>query len=479
MTSELVHAFRDDALGEHDAVALAEQVKAGLVSPRELADAAIARAESVNGKLNAVNFACYDRPRFAHSRGGLYGVPTFVKDNTDVRGMPTTFGTNAFLPRPSKADGSYTRQYVSTGMTVLGKSRLPEFGFNASTEFMAFEPTRNPWNTAYSVGASSGGAAALVASGVVPIAHANDGGGSIRIPAACAGLVGLKPSRHRHVDGEQARHLPINMISEGVLTRSVRDTAAFVAAAEDYWRNPALPPIGLVRGPANRRMRVGLVLDSANGAVTDDETRAAVEKAAGLLEKAGHVVEPLALPISSQFAVDFVQYWGLLATLAASTGKLALSRSFDAGRLDGFTLGLRAYHRRTAWRTPGALRRLRQAKHVYARMFDRHEVVLSPVLAHVTPLLGHLSPTVPFDELLDRLWRYVAFTPLNNIAGTPAISLPMGMADQGTPIGIQLSAAYGDERTLIEAAFLLEQEQPFPRIQDRAPQSNSVGSEGS
>jgi amidase len=164
-----------------------------------------------------------------------------------------------------------------------------------------------------------------------------------------------------------------------------------------------------------------------------------------------------------------VQYWGLLANLAWTTGRLTFDRSFDARRLDAFTAGLRAHHLRNLQRTPGALRRLRRIKHAYAQMFTRHELVLSPVLAHVTPRIGYLSPNVAFDELIDRLHRYVAFTPLNNIAGTPAISVPAGMAEQGVPIGVQLSAAYGDERTLIETAFLLEQEQAFPRIQDPEP----------
>jgi amidase len=468
MSDTRVHAFGDDALGEHDAVALAQLVASGAVSAEELADAATARAQRVEPQLRAVAYAAYDRPRTTPG-GALHGVPTFVKDNTDVRGMPTNHGTDAFVARPRPADGAYTRQYLSTGLTVLGKSRLPEFGFSASTEFMTQDATRNPWHTGFSAGASSGGAAALVASGVVPIAHANDGGGSIRIPAACTGLVGLKPSRGRHVDGEQVRHLPVNMVSEGVLTRTVRDTAAFTAAAEDFWRSPVLPPIGLVEGPARRRLRVGLVLESVNGAVVDVETRAAVERTATLLEKAGHRVEPIALPVDAQFAVDFVQYWGLLAGLVAMTGRLTFGRAFDTRRLDGLTVGLRGHHRRNLRRTPGAIRRLRAVAPAYARMFARHELVLSPVLAHVPPPIGYLSPTVPFEQLIDRLERYVAFTPLNNIAGTPAISLPMAMAEQGTPIGVQLSAAYGDERTLIETAFLLEQEQPFPRIQQAAP----------
>jgi amidase len=467
MIGKRVHAFGDDALGEHDGVALTELIAAGEVSPRELADAAIARAELVEGRLHAMAYTSYDAPRFTEQPGGaFYGVPTFVKDNTDVRGMPSNHGSEAFVARPAKKDGAYTGQYLSTGMTVLGKTRLPEFGFSASTEFMTQEPTRNPWHTDHSVGASSGGSAALVAAGVVPLAHANDGGGSIRIPAACAGLVGLKPSRHRLVDGEQARHLPINMVAEGVVTRTVRDTAAFLAAQEDYRRHPALPPIGLVQGPADRRLRVGLLLETVNGAPIDAQTRAAVERTATLLEKAGHVVEPIRLPVTQQFADDFEQYWGLLAALASATGKLTFDRSFDPRRLDGLTVGLRASHRRNMWRTPGAIRRLRGARHAYARMFTRRELVLSPVLAHIAPKIGHLSPTLPFDELIENLRNYVPFTPLNNIAGTPAISLPMAMAAEGVPIGVQLSAAYGDERTLLETAFQLEGEQPFPRIQD-------------
>ncbi len=460
-----VHAFGDDALATHDAVALAALVRTGELSADELARAAVARAAQVDPLLHAVEADCYERPRYGTDRSAaLFGVPTFIKDNTDVAGLPTNHGSEAYTARPAKQDGAYATQYLSTGLTMLGKSRLPEFGFNASTEFMTARPARNPWDTDYSVGASSGGSAALVASGVVPIAHANDGGGSIRIPAACAGLVGLKPTRGRHVDGEQAAHLPINMISEGVLTRTVRDTAAFVAAAEDHWRNPELAPIGLVEGPAPRRLRIGLVIDSITGPA-DAANRKAVEQAAQTLEKAGHVVEPIELPVSEQFASDFLQYWALLAELAVDTGRLLLDRGFDKNRIDGLTRGLRAYHRRNLHRTPGALLRLRKVPATYARMFARLEVVVSPVLAHTTPPLGHIAPTVPFDELVDRLTHYVSYTPLNNIAGSPAISLPLAMSEDGLPIGVQLSAARGDERTLLELAYLLEAETAFPRIE--------------
>ncbi len=176
------------------------------------------------------------------------------------------------------------------------------------------------------------------------------------------------------------------------------------------------------------------------------------------------MVEPIALPVTEQFATDFLQYWGLLATLTAVAGRFVFDRGFDARRLDGLTLGLRAHHTRNLAQTPGALHRLRKVKDTYAAMFARHELVLSPVVAHTAPELGHLNPTVPFDELMDRLLKYVAFTPLNNIAGTPAISLPAGLTEQGLPIGVQLSAAYGDERTLLETAFLLEHDEPFPTL---------------
>src|SRR5215467_132648 len=200
-----------------DAVALAALVRRGEVSPDELARAAIAR---VDPELEAVKYAAYDKPLIGPPSGALYGVPTFVKDNTDVAGMPTNHGTAAFTARPAARHGRYTRQFLSTGMTVLGKSRLPEFGFNAGSEYESAAPVRNPWNLDLSPGASSGGAAALVSSGAVPIAHANDGGGSIRIPAACCGLVGLKPSRRRLLDRPELQRLPVPLTTHGVLTRT-------------------------------------------------------------------------------------------------------------------------------------------------------------------------------------------------------------------------------------------------------------------
>ncbi|MBO0841199.1 MAG: amidase, partial [Sciscionella sp.] len=198
-----VHAFTDDALGDHDAVELARLVRAGEVSAAELADAARARAERV-GVLNAVAY-WPDEPRYpSHDTddAAFAGVPTFVKDNTIVAGMPTNHGTAAFPDKTGTHDGAFTKQFLSTGFTVLGKTRLPEFGFLPTTEYADAQPVRNPWHVDYSSGGSSGGAAALVAAGVVPIAHGNDGGGSIRIPSANCGLIGLKPTRGRLILNE-------------------------------------------------------------------------------------------------------------------------------------------------------------------------------------------------------------------------------------------------------------------------------------
>ncbi|ULQ45538.1 amidase [Flagellatimonas centrodinii] len=464
------HAFRDDALGDDDAVGLAARIASGEISAAEACEAAIARAEGM-AALNAIAHPDFEGARRVATRpvqGVFAGVPTFIKDNVDVAGLPTGHGSAAVTPRPAKGDGPYVRQYRAQGFVNLGKSRLPEFGFNAATEFAdGTPPTRNPWAPDYSPGASSGGAAALVASGVVPIAHANDGGGSIRIPAACCGLVGLKPTRGRHVDDTAARGLPINIISEGVVTRSVRDTAHFLAGMERTWRHRKLPPVGLVEGPGRAGLRIAMVIDSITGTATDGPTRAAVEHSARLLADQGHHIEAIAAPVPDSFPDDFTLYWGFLAFMLSRFGRQVLAPGFDARRIDPLSRGLAEHFARHKWRFPGTLLRLRRARAQYAETFRqrRFDVVLSPVLAHTPPRIGYLTPAQPFESLIERLRRYVAFTPLNNVAGSPAISLPMGWSAEGVPIGIQLQGAHGAERTLLELAYGLEAAQPFRRIQ--------------
>jgi amidase len=464
-----LHAFRDDALAAHDAVALAALIARGEISAQEACAAAVARAEAV-GALDAIACADYERALQRAARpppGPLSGVPTFVKDNVDVAGLPTRHGSAAVPARPASSDGPFVRQFLAQGLVTLGKSRLPEFGFNATTEFAdGAPPTRNPWHTGFSSGASSGGAAALVAAGVVPIAHANDGGGSIRIPAACCGLVGLKPSRGRFIDDKAARSLPINIISDSVVTRSVRDTAHFVAAMERSWRNRRLPDVGLVEGPGRTGLRIGVVYDSIVGNRTDAVTREAVRRTASVLAGLGHRIEEIPAPVPASFADDFTLYWGFLAFMVSRFGHRVVAPGFEAGRIDPLSRGLAALFRARMHRFPGALLRLRRARLQYADTFERlgYDAVLSPVLAHAPPPLGFLAPDQDFATLLERLRNYVSFTPLNNIAGSPAISVPAGTSDDGLPIGVQLQSRHGDERTLLELAHALEQAQPWPLL---------------
>jgi len=306
----------------------------------------------------------------------------------------------------------------------------------------------------------------MVAAGVVPIAHANDGGGSIRIPAAACGLVGLKATRGRVVDAAEAAKMPINVVVNGVVTRSVRDTARFFAGVEKFYRNPALKPIGNVEGAAQRRLNIGLALDSVTGDATDDQTRRAVLETAQQLESLGHHVHEVPLPTTEQFAKDFVAYWGLLAFSTQHFGKGVMGPDFDNRHTDNLTRGLAKQFGRNAYKLPLVLRGLKRSTRQYADFFNNHDLILTPVLSHTVPKLGYLSPDNDFETMMARLIRYVAFTPFNNASGGPAISLPMGMSAAGVPIGVHFCAAHGDERTLLEIAYELEAAQPFARIQD-------------
>lgn len=466
-TSDRIHAFRDDVLGDLDATGVAELVATRQIKPREAAEAALSRIEAVSA-LDAVEHLDPDRALDAADRdqsGVFAGVPTLVKDNVDVAGWPTGNGSEAYTPRLARTDSDFVRMWATQGLTFLGKSRLPEFGFSASTEYMTRPPVRNPWNPAYSSGASSGGSAALVAAGAVPIAHANDGGGSIRIPAAACGLVGLKPTRGRITPDRLDETMPVKVVTQGVVTRSVRDTARFFAASERAYRNPKLPAVRLVEGPGTTRLRVGVLYDSVTGP-SDRDTRTATSEAAELLARLGHHVEEIPLPITEQFARDFSLYWGFLAWYVTATGKRGYGPDFDPARTDNLTKGLAAAFRSGFRRFPATVYRLRRVEREYRALFRTYDVVLSPVLAHTTPKLGYLSPTADFDRLFARLHAYVGFTPLNNVAGGPAISLPLGRTRSGLPLGAHFSADLGDERTLLELAYELEQAAPFARIQD-------------
>jgi len=459
MNAKLVSTFSDDALGTEDGVGLAQRLRQKEVTQVELFDAAIARLAKVQNILNPITNTCFDSAReIAKSQGqfGVFGgIPSFLKDNTDLGELPTGYGSDAVPVVKAKRDAHLTKQLKSLGIIFIGKSTTPEFGFNCTTEFARRPPTKNPWNTEYSAGGSSGGAAALVASGVVPLAHANDGGGSIRIPAACCGLIGLKPTRTRLISQEKAKKMPVNIVCDGVLTRSVRDTAMFYHGCEQYWVNPKLPKIGYVEGPGRERQKIGIIYDSYLSK-TCAETRKNLEATAKTLESQGHILEVIDIPVDESFVADFADYWAFIAFTVARFGAREFGREYAPQKLDGLTLGLAKRFQKRFWRLPSIIYRLRKTKQQFARRLARFDALLSPVVGHLPPKLGELSPVVEFEELFSKMLQFVSFTPINNANGCPAISLPTGVSDSGLPIGVQISAHYGMERKLLELAYELE-----------------------
>lgn len=464
------NAFGDDALGEHDAVGLVEELRSGRVSAADLIEAAIARVEAVNPTLNGLAFEAYDR---AHARGaapspyGGYfdGIPTFVKDNAAVEGMPTMRGTDAWEPRPETANGDFARAFLATGLVPLGKTRLSEFGFSASCEHPRLGPVRNPWNPAYTAGASSSGSGAFVAAGAVPIAHANDGGGSIRIPAACNGLVGLKPTRGRLPQDKDLRQMPLRIVSDGVLTRSVRDTAALFREMERVYRNPKLPPIGDVSRPGKQRLRIAVCTQSVVHDAGPEMTEL-THKTAALLEELGHRITVIGNPVQARFKDDFLLYWAFLAYALVRGGKRSFGPSFDRDKLDHLTQGLERHASRNLYRVPAAIARLARSRRITERLSASYDAVLMPTLAEPTLEIGRLDPTADYEQIIDRLLGWVAFTPLQNATGDPAISLPLAQTAAGLPAGMMLSATLGREALLLELAYELEEARPWARIQD-------------
>ena len=465
-----ISAFGDDALGELDAVGLVRALGAGTVSAAEVIDAAIARTEAVNPALNGLAYEAYDRARargrLAHPFGGYFdGVPTFIKDNVAVAGMPTMEGTDAWEPRDAAANGDFARAYLATGLVPLGKTRLSEFGFSASAEHPRLGPVRNPWHTDHTAGASSSGSGAFVAAGAVPIAHANDGGGSIRIPAACNGLVGLKPTRGRLPLDANMRQMPLRIVHNGVVTRSVRDTAAFYREMERVVANPRLQPVGDVTGPGAQRLRVAVCTRSI-AREASPEVSELTHKTASLLEELGHRVTVIENPVPDRFMDDFLLYWSFLAFALVRGGRRTFGESFERSRLDNLTLGLERHAARRLHLLPAAIARLARVRRITSRLTASHDVLLMPTLADVTPRIGHLDPTADYAQIIDRLIEWVAFTPLQNATGEPAISLPLARSESGLPVGMMFSAGRGEESRLLELAFELEQAQPWPTIQD-------------
>lgn len=458
-----------DELARLDAVSTIAAIDAGELSTREVTAAAIERARAVDPQIDAVAFERYDDalagPSAQHRhRGSLQGLPTFIKDMVAVAGLPSTWGAAALTGAPPQSrTRGVARDIERMGMTIVGTSTMPEWGFVPSTEFPDREPTRNPWNTGHTVGGSSGGAAALVAAGVVPIAHAVDGGGSIRIPAAAAGLVGLKPSLGRLRRHADERNLPVSVSVDGVVTRTVRDTARFYSEMERVFQPRNMPAMGEVTGPPSRRLRVG-VLGEIPGAVTIDEpTKATLRSTATLLSDLGHHVEDTTAPVDAeQFRDDFIFYFRFLVYSATSSAHLVHGSHYDKSKLTTFSQGMAASFRAHPTRLVGVSRRLRRVRSLLTGLHERFDVLLCPTVATLPPELGFLGTDVAFETLLGRIAAWMPYTPLANAGGTPAITVPMGFDDAtNLPIGMMLSSTFGADALLVQLAMELEAAQPW------------------
>lgn len=467
-----VSAFSNDALGKLDANGVAEAIAKNEITVEEAIEAAISRSEKVDPALNAIVLKLYDDAKKydrLNKNGAFYGVPTYFKDTDNIKGYPTQMGTGAFNARKAKRNSKFVNQVLSTGVSYLGKTTLPEFGLLCSTENDRWAVTRNPWNTDYTSGGSSSGSAALVASGAVPIASGNDGAGSIRIPSAICGLVGLKPSRHRlhALDGTEL--MPIEIVHQGVLTRSVRDTATFYSEAEKFYRNPKLPKIGHIKHAGKKRLRVAMIENLTEGTTgrQDEDTYNLQQKTARLLESLGHTVEQVPMPIDVDSMVGhFLNYYGFLSYMSSHFGRFVFQSKVDKKQLEPFTTGLAARFKSNALKFPRSIREMRRMGRECSKLFQSYDVVMTPVLAHKTPKIGYFSPELSYEEVTKRAIDFATYTGLYNVTGEPAISLPLGTDAAGMPLGVQFAAPYGEDKRLLELAFELEEAQPWRILAD-------------
>ena len=464
-----------------DATAQAELVRSGEVSPSELVDGAISRIEALNPALNAVITPLFDKARAAARSpelpaGPFRGVPMLLKDFAcHSAGDPMYEGLGMLreLGWTEKEDTYLAAKFRAAGFLFLGKTNTPELGILPTTEPEAFGATHNPWDLDRSTGGSSGGSAAAVASGMVPVAHANDGGGSIRIPASECGLVGLKPSRARVSTGPDFGDVMTGLVCEHVVTRSVRDCAAILDCIEGpmpgdpYCAPPPDGPFASEVGRAPGVLRIGLLSSDPSGsAVVDPSCVQAVEQAGTVLEALGHVVEvssPAALA-EPEFVMHFITLWSVgnawaLDYWGRKTGRYATSDDVETLTYALAEMGRAcsgpAYLAAVEW-LQGFTRR------VASWWQSGFDLLVTPTIAEPPPLLGQFDS--PADNPLAGLFRaasLVPFTPAFNVTGQPAISLPLAESPGGLPVGVQFVAPYGREDVLIRLAAQLEEAAPW------------------
>lgn len=456
-----------------DAVATAAAVRNGDTDARTVTEQAIARIERHNPRLGAVIHTRFEAALAEVAaglpEGPLHGVPVLVKDlGTEVEGLPATGGSRLFADATATRDSELVARYRRAGAVVLGTTNTPELGLNASTEPVLFGPTRNPWSTDRSPGGSSGGSAAAVAAGMVPVAHASDGGGSIRIPAAACGLFGLKPSRGRVSPAPRPTTLSGLVSAHHAVTTTVRDSALLLDVVAgpmpgDAYAAPA--PAASFAELARRdpgRLRIGLLTALPDGPDVHPDCAGAARAAAVLCERLGHEV----VETTARYRPDDVgRTSGVLmgADLVAQTdARLAeLSRPLADDDIEPFTrLLYDTYSALTAADVSRALRRAQEIGWEVGGGFDRFDVLLSPTLARPTPLLGTLDTTLP-ESVYRHASAYSAFTSVYNVTGMPAMSVPFGLDGEGLPLGVQFAAPLGGEGTLLALAAQLEREAPW------------------
>ena len=477
-----------DDLARLDATAQAELVSSGEATPGELLDAALERAERVNPELNAIIHDLSDEARGAASGdvpdGPFKGVPFLLKDlGAVMAGQPLHMGSAMLKAAGFRApmNSFLGERFRDAGLVTFGKTNTPEFGIVATTESKAYGPARNPWNTDFSPGGSSGGSAAAVAAGIVPMAHANDGGGSIRIPASNNGLVGLKPTRQRISEGPLIGDNMGGMTVELCVSRSVRDTARLLDAVEGavpgdpYVAPPPLRPYVEELTDESTGLRVGVMRRAPLDLELEQPCIDAVDGAAKLVESLGHEVEErsfLDLIPEGEEGPDigdtFLTRWAAGQAATLSQLGMLLGREVTADDVEPLTWTLAEIgHDRDGGRYLQDVALHQGLSRMIAGWFESgYDLLLSPTMAAVPPRIGDIDTSAPGLEGYEACLASGAFTALFNVTGQPAISLPLHWTDDGLPVGVQVIAPFGREDLLIRIAAQIERAAPWA---DRTP----------
>lgn len=452
-----------------DATAQAELVRKKEVQPIELVEAAIERIEKINPQINAVVTKMYDQARESAKgklpEGPFTGVPFLLKDILGLcKGVPSTLGSRLLSNFVPDHDSELVIRLKRSGLVILGKTNVPEFGILPTTESQLFGPCRNPWDTGRIAGGSSGGSAAAVASGMVAIAHGNDGGGSIRIPASCCGVFGLKPTRARNPLGPDFGEGWGGMVAEHALTRSVRDSAALldVTAGPDigdpYWAPPPERPFLEEIGKDPGRLRIAHV--TMPGMPVHEDCLQAVRAAISLCRDLGHEVDEIALKLDVAIEL-FAQ--AVIVLIAAGTASTLKFLGAKEGQVEPLTWALAEKGKEyDAADYVLAEQLLQQVSRTIAKNFIDYDVLIAPMLSEPPPLLGTFDPA-PDNPLLgfDRAGQFVHLNPLANVTGNPAMSVPLFWNVDGLPIGVLFMGRFGDDGTLFRLASQLETTQPW------------------